>query len=100
MAKRQKDADEPVWGKDPFADDVVATEFFGAPRTKPAPAKAAKPKPEHYKVVSISLYTEDIERLDEMVRSLKSSGHRRANRSALIRFALDSVDVSKMPKGY
>lgn len=58
------------------------------------------PEPQHYKVLSISLYNDDIERLDELVKDLKKQGFTRMNRSALIRFALDQVDVSKMPKGY
>lgn len=58
------------------------------------------PDVNHYKVLSISLYNEDIERMDELVRELKTRGFTRANRSALIRFALDQVDITKMPKGY
>jgi hypothetical protein len=61
---------------------------------------AAKAKPTHYKIVCISLYTEDIERLETLVAELKRRGHTKANKSALIRYALESVDVTKMPKGY
>ena len=39
----------------------------------------ATPKPSHYKIVSISLYNEDIERLENMVRELKRRGHYKAN---------------------
>ena len=52
-----------------------------------------------YKVISISLYVEDIERLDAMVEVLKGRGFTKASRSALIRFALDTVDLEKVPKG-
>jgi hypothetical protein len=93
---------------DPLRDaDLILTEEFygrGEPREGRAPARspraAAKPKPTHYKIVCISLYTEDIERLESLVAELKKRGHTKANKSAVIRYALDSVDISKMPKGY
>lgn len=56
-------------------------------------------KPDHYKVICISLYNEDLENLDEMVVALKEQGIRRANRSALIRYALKNIDLTKIPKG-
>jgi hypothetical protein len=58
-----------------------------------------KEKPVHYKVICISLYTGDLEKLDRMVEELKSRGLTKANRSALIRFALDQVDLDKVPRG-
>lgn len=61
---------------------------------------AAKPKPDHYKIVCISLYREDLEHVDGLVRALKARGHTKANRSSVIRFALHSVDVTKMPRSY
>ncbi|MBX3249515.1 MAG: hypothetical protein KF901_20225 [Myxococcales bacterium] len=73
-----------------------------------APAKARpsrkrrKPKAEDvdYQVICISLYDEDLARLDAKVAALKSKGHRKMSRSALIRFALDHVDLGKLPKAY
>jgi hypothetical protein len=56
-------------------------------------------KPAHYKVICISMYTSDLEQLDAMVEKLKSRGLTKANRSALIRFALSQVDVDKVPRG-
>jgi hypothetical protein len=56
-------------------------------------------KPSHYKVICISMYTEDLKRLDNMVEALKSRGLTKANRSALIRYALGEVDLDKVPKG-
>ena len=90
------------------ADGILREQFYGDQRepvvaAAPAPVAAppAKaPKPTHYKVVCISLYTEDIERLETMVAELKRRGHTKANKSALIRYALDQVDITKMPKGY
>ncbi|MBI2897047.1 MAG: hypothetical protein HYY06_26050 [Deltaproteobacteria bacterium] len=91
---------------------ILRQEYYGrplapGPAPMPAPARgrgtpppATKPKPEHYKIVCISLYREDLEHVDGLVRALKDRGHTKANRSSVIRFALQSVDVSKMPKAY
>jgi len=57
----------------------------------------ATPKPSHYKIVSISLYNEDIERLETMVRELKRRGHYKANKSQLIRHALARLDLNQVP---
>jgi hypothetical protein len=63
------------------------------------PGPQAPERPQHYKVICISMYTEDLERLDEMVSALKARGLTKANRSALIRHALSQVDLDKVPKG-
>ncbi|WP_437491711.1 hypothetical protein WME75_16145 [Sorangium sp. So ce1014] len=64
------------------------------------PGAAPPPeRPQHYKVICISMYTGDLERLDEMVSALKARGMTKANRSALIRHALSQVDLDKIPKG-
>ena len=57
----------------------------------------ATPKPSHYKIVSISLYNEDIDRLENMVRELKRRGHYKANKSQLIRHALAKLDLNLVP---
>lgn len=88
--------------KDVFDQDevqnVLDSGFYRA--TAPAPKKTKKPKPDHYDVICISLYRADLDRLDAAVAELKASGHRKMNRSALIRFALDTMDVEKLPKSY
>lgn len=56
-------------------------------------------KPTHYKVICISMYTKDLERLDELVSELKARGNTKASRSALIRAALEQVDLDKVPRG-
>jgi hypothetical protein len=56
-------------------------------------------KPVHYKVICISMYTDDLKRLDSMVEALKARGLTKANRSALIRYALGEVDLDRVPKG-
>lgn len=80
-------------------EEVLAETFFTRTGKKPRAAKPA-PRPTHYKVCCISLYTEDIEKLDAMVAELKDRGYTKANKSALIRYALDTVDLDKMPRGY
>jgi hypothetical protein len=73
---------------------------FYSPVAEKAQAKAGAPeKPTHYKVICISMYTKDLEKLDEMVDELKKKGLTKANRSALIRAALDQVDLERVPKG-
>lgn len=72
------------------ANGVTASELRrGAPGAKPT----------HYKVICISMYTKDLDRLDDLVETLKSRGMTKANRSALIRAALDQVDLDKIPRG-
>ncbi|MCB9507551.1 MAG: hypothetical protein H6700_07100 [Myxococcales bacterium] len=127
MAKKPELESEdlgPVMGRDPLSaeDEVLATTFFvtdlprtaegrpatvvpqgkpaGSPRRAPPRRRAKKSTPTHYKIISISLYNEDIDKIDELVAALKAAGHPKANRSALIRYAIDTVDIEKMPKSY
>jgi|SRR5580700_2504432 hypothetical protein len=83
------------------ADEVqgVLSGAFYAPEPQRARGKRSQPKAMHYKVICISLYTKDLERLDGLVRELKGRGLTKANRSALIRVALDQVDLDKVPRG-
>ncbi len=67
--------------------------------TTPAAVETGKKKPTHYKVICISMYTDALGRLDGMVRELKSRGYTKANRSALIRHALATVDLDSVPRG-
>ena len=85
----------------PFEDSVLEG-FYRPQHHTPRGAEAlpGKTKPTHYKIVCISLYNEDIERLGKMVAELKRRGHTKANKSQLIRAALDQVDLDKIPKGY
>jgi hypothetical protein len=79
---------------------VLRDSFYGGKTTKGSRAKAKKKKPDHYDVICISLYKEDLAQLDKMVAKLKKQGHRRISRSALIRFALDQVDIGDFPRAY
>jgi hypothetical protein len=79
----------------------VLSGAFYTPRASSGVKPKAAPveKPSHYKVICISMYTDDLGRLDEMVDMLKARGMTKANRSALIRHALEQVDLDKVPRG-
>ena len=85
-------------------EGVLSNSFY-APSSEDRPVLyAAEPqpqgeKPTHYKVICISMYTEDLKRLDTMVDTLKARGLTKANRSALIRYALGAIDLDSVPKG-
>ena len=81
-------------------EGVLSSRFYDQEK-RPGPVKAAKKadKPTHYKVICISMYTEDLGRLDKMVDELKARGMTKANRSALIRYALDQLDLETVPRG-
>jgi len=57
-------------------------------------ANATKVRP--YKVVCISLYNDDITRLDAVVEKLKARNVRGVSRSSVIREALDRLDVGRV----
>lgn len=79
----------------------VLSGAFYTPRASAGVKPKAPPaeRPTHYKVICISLYTDDLAKLDEMVDELKAKGLTKANRSALIRHALEQVDLDKVPRG-
>jgi len=87
------------------ADEVqgVLSGAFYSPEASPRRSRARKAepaeKPVHYKVICISLYTKDLERLDARVDELKARGITKANRSALIRVALEQLNLDKVPRG-
>lgn len=82
-------------------EGVLTSSFYASPTPLPERANGKKrdEKPTHYKVICISMYTDDLKRLDDMVDALKARGLTKANRSALIRHALNSVDLENVPKG-
>jgi len=59
--------------------------------------RGAKEKSPHYKVICISMYNRDIEELDAKVADLKRRGWNKANKSHLIRLALNQLDLEKIP---
>ena len=97
-------------------ETILRDEYYGQDKGRPIESPAApapeeqaaavqetphkrpkKPKPTHYKVVCISLYTQDIENLEATVAELKRRGHTKANKSQLIRQALRQLDIDKLP---
>jgi hypothetical protein len=85
---------------DPDEVEGVLSSTFYSPKPERALRSAGSDgKPTHYKVICISMYTEDLQRLDAMVDALKARGLTKANRSALIRYALGSVKLEDVPKG-
>jgi hypothetical protein len=83
-------------------EGVLGGSFYApdsAPRETRPTQKASAERPTHYKVICISMYTDDLGRLDEMVQTLKTRGLTKANRSALIRYALAAVKLDEVPKG-
>lgn len=82
------------------AEDERPAAFFAPKGTVVAGGREKRDeKPIHYKVICISMYTDDLARLDTMVESLKARGLTKANRSALIRYALGEVNLDRVPKG-
>ncbi|MFO0739861.1 MAG: hypothetical protein U0270_28440 [Labilithrix sp.] len=81
-------------------EGVLSGAFYNpAPQAPVSESKLKAEKPTHYKVICISMYTKDLERLDEVVEQLKGRGITKANRSALIRVALEQLDLDKVPRG-
>ena len=80
---------------------VLSGAFYAPETAGRTGARKATPeaKPTHYKVICISLYLKDLERLDALVEELKARDVTKANRSALIRVALDQFDLDKVPRG-
>lgn len=87
---------------DLFDTESAIDEFFTprritSPDDAPASPSIRRPKPTHYKVISISLYTEDLQRLQALVDELKRRGYSRANKSLVIREALRQIDLDQVP---
>jgi hypothetical protein len=83
---------------------VLSGAFYAADaRSEVAPQARAtrepQEKPQHYKVICISMYTKDLTQLDALVDELKARGVTKASRSALIRAALEQVDLDRIPRG-
>ncbi|MEZ4467339.1 MAG: hypothetical protein R3F43_23555 [bacterium] len=59
--------------------------------------RSKKERPGHYRSVSITLYSEDVQRLEALLAELKSRGHSRANKSLIVREALRQIDLDLIP---
>jgi hypothetical protein len=80
-------------------EGVLSGAFYTPAALKVQKRPSTTERPSHYKVICISMYTDDLARLDGMVDELKAKGITKANRSALIRHALTQVDLEKVPRG-
>ena len=82
--------------------EVLRDSFYDSePVKRRKPPRKVQPKAElPYEVICISMYREDLAALDAKVTELKAQGHRKMSRSALIRFALATLDASKLPRSY
>ena len=97
--------DDKLMAHDPLsdADAILSEEYYGRrpaaspPPERRRPAGAKPPRPTHYKVICISMYTRDIEELEAKVAELKRRGWTKANKSQLIRLALSQIDIDKLP---
>ncbi len=82
-----------------IVQDVLRASFYEEP-AKPVrkSRKKAAPKSDDlpYKVICISMYKEDLAELDGKVKALKAAGNRKMSRSALIRYALETVDLDAL----
>lgn len=50
-----------------------------------------------FRLVTFSFYEDDVARLDELLAEARKLGHRRANRSQIVRLALRQVDLTGLP---
>jgi hypothetical protein len=80
-------------------EGVLSGSFYTPAVAGPKTPSREQPKPTHYKVICISMYTDDLKKLDEMVDALKARGLTKASRSALIRHALGEVNLEAVPRG-
>ena len=86
-------------GMDPVAaDDAPSKPRLAALGPSGERKKPKRQKADHYEILCISMYVEDLARLDAKVAALKGRGHRRMTRSALIRYALDRLALDDVPK--
>ena len=95
--------EDKLMAHDPLSDTdaILSEEYYGrrdggevalAPRR----ASKAQPRPTHYKIICISMYTRDLEELEAKVAELKRRGWTKANKSHLIRLALSQIDLDKL----
>ena len=81
--------------------EVLRDGFYESRPARTKPPRKVQPKAElPYEVICISMYREDLAALDAKVAELKTRGHRKMSRSALIRFALATVDATRLPRSY
>lgn len=106
MMKRPALGDD-VLGEIPSPEAIMRKHFYrkgeeaAAPEPELPPAHDVEEEEDaRFRRVNISLFPEDIELLNEMVRTLRKRGYRRVSKSQIIRYALKTADLEKMPQSY
>ncbi|MCA9674045.1 MAG: hypothetical protein H6709_05090 [Kofleriaceae bacterium] len=92
LSEAERILSEDFYGR-PLRGERAGTDHAAAPRAR---TRRASPRPTHYKVICISMYTRDIEELEAKVAELKRRGWTKANKSQLIRMALSQMDLDKL----
>jgi hypothetical protein len=103
MTKKPALGDD-VLGEIPSPETIMRQHFYRKSEAAAEPEPRLSPVDEEeeggFRRVNISLFPEDIELLNEMVRTLRKRGYRRVSKSQIIRYALQTVDLEKMPQSY
>jgi hypothetical protein len=105
MTKKPALGDD-VLGEMSSPEAIMRKHFYrkseeAAPEPRLPPTEDAEEEGDaRFRRVNISLFPEDIELLNEMVRTLRKRGYRRVNKSQIIRYALQTADLEKMPQSY
>jgi hypothetical protein len=106
MTKKPALGDD-VLGEIPSPEAIMRKHFYrkseeaAAPQPQLSPADDGEEEEDaRFRRVNISLFPEDIELLNEMVRTLRKRGYRRVSKSQIIRYALQTADLEKMPQSY
>jgi hypothetical protein len=106
MTKRPALGDD-VLGELASPEAIMRKHFYRKSEAAAAPEPHLPPADDgeededaRFRRVNISLFPEDIELLNEMVRTLRKRGYRRVSKSQIIRYALQTADLEKMPQSY
>ena len=102
MTKKPALGDDAL-GEIPSPEAIMRKHFYRKSEEAAAPEPQLPEEEEEdarFRRVNISLFPEDIELLNEMVRTLRKRGYRRVSKSQIIRYALKTADLEKMPQSY
>jgi len=105
MTKRPALGDDVLGGMQ-SPEAIMRKHFYRKSGEAVEPEEPGRPQPAGeegdagFRRVNISLFPEDIELLNGMVRTLRKRGYRRVSKSQIIRYALQTVDLEKMPQSY
>jgi hypothetical protein len=76
---------------------VLSTPTAGAPKKPRARGRQPLPDGRTFRLVTFSFYEEDVARLDALMKAARHKGHRRANRSQIVRLALRQFNLDALP---